>query len=102
MGVFKKTGSKMIKTDKELLEKNRDDAQSMVLALTAQINLMKGKIVGMDDNTSRDSKEKQLALYEKELEGHKRMVREFDTMIKEEHKNGNSSVHTGDKQGIQS
>lgn len=72
----------MIKTDLELLEKNRDDAQSMVLALTAQINLMKGKIVGLDDNQDRDIREKKLAVFQKELEGHKKMVREFDSMIK--------------------
>ena len=44
----------MIKTDLQLLEDNRDQAQSMVLALTAQIGLMKGKIVGLGDNPDRE------------------------------------------------
>lgn len=77
----------MIKTNLELLEKNRDDAQSMVLALTAQINLMKGKIIGLDDNPDRDKREASMAIFEKELHGHEKMVREFDRMIEEEQKN---------------
>ena len=77
----------MIKTDLELLEKNRDDAQSMVLALQAQINMVKVKIIGLDDNQDRAGRERSLGLFEKELEGHKKMVREFDSMIKEEKKN---------------
>lgn len=76
--------NKMIKTDLELLEKNRDDAQSMVLALTAQIGLMKGKIVGLGENTDRDKREAAMGVFEKELEGHKKMVRELDRLIEEE------------------
>lgn len=77
----------MIKTDAELLEKNRDDAQSMVLALRATIGLTKSKILGLGDNGERDGKEKLLAGLEKELEGHEKMVREIDRMIKDETNN---------------
>ena len=77
----------MIKTDLQLLEDNRDQAQSMVLALTAQIGLMKGKIVGLGDNPDRDKREAGMAVFEKELDGHKKMVRELDRMIEEEKKN---------------
>lgn len=86
----------MIKTDLELLEKNRDDAQSMVLALQAQVNLAKSKIIGLGDNPERSGREKALGMFEKELEGHRKMVRELDAMIEEEKKE-NETVHKPDK-----
>lgn len=67
----------------------------MVLALIAQINLMKGKIIGLDDNPDRAKREASMSVFEKELHGHEKMVREFDRMIAEE-KNNAKTIRSTD------
>lgn len=91
---------KMIKTDLELLEQNRNDAQSMVLALQAQINLTNIKIIGIGDNEDRAKRENMQKALEKELEGHKKMVREFDSMIKLERENQDGTIRVSNKENV--
>lgn len=80
----------MIKTNLELLEKNRDDAQSMVLAMTAQISLAESKnsiIVDPSKEQERMKRLKMVEMMKSELRGHIMMVAEFDKMIEQEKKN---------------
>jgi len=76
----------MIKTDLQLLEENRDQAQSMVLAQQAQIDLVQGKILVLirpEQEKEREMREAILAKMKNELQGHKTMVDQFDKMIAE-------------------
>jgi len=76
----------MIKTDLQLLEENRDQAQSMVLAQQAQIDIVQGKILVLirpDQQKEREMREAIIAKMKNELQGHKTMVDQFDKMIAE-------------------
>jgi len=80
----------MIKTNIELLEKNRDDAQSMVLALTAQIELTEEKTAIIVDPTKEEERMKRMKMIEAfktERRGHEMIVAQFDKMIEREKKN---------------
>ena len=79
----------MIKTDLQLLEENRDQARSMVLAISGQISLMEDKTAIIVDPSKEKERMMRLQMLEKmkaERRGHEMMVTKFDKMIEEEKK----------------
>ena len=79
----------MIKTDLQLLEENRDQARSMAIALEAQVELMRGKIISMirpDQQDERSKREHEIIGVEVQVKGHNMMVEKFDRMIEEVNK----------------
>lgn len=73
-----------MKTDLELLEENRDQARSMVLALEAQIDLTQGRILTMikpEEEKNRADREIQLHKLKAEQKAHNMIVEQFDRMI---------------------
>lgn len=84
----------MIKSTLELLEKNRDEAKSMALALQAQVNLTQGKMIMTAPGQEKELAMRERAIFQmkREVEGHEKMVAEFDRMIAGEKKKWKSNI----------